>query len=235
MGLLITLPLLLSPLALALNTDAKDAYAQGQKAKKKEEWKRAERSFKKARSLAPTWSKPLEALIRLRIDGHLSQTPLDEELREFRQLQPSSYKASLFEGRYAHQRGRHKLALDAYTRTLDLRPRTLSALLNRGDLYLLINKPELALKDYEDVLKLRSKNREAQWGKLLALVSLEDWKNAYQLANTLAREEPDNIALWNLQNRASKESGLPAPPPRKQPVRVYRELPPSNDIGSDQE
>ena len=34
MGLLITLPLLLSPLAVALNMDAKDAYTQGQKAKR---------------------------------------------------------------------------------------------------------------------------------------------------------------------------------------------------------
>ena len=233
-GLLITLTLLLSPLALALNMDAKDAYSQGQKAKKRSAWQSAERLFTEARKLEPTWTKPLEALIRLRIDGKLSKTPLAQELSDFRKLQPSSYKVWLFEARYAHQRGRHQEALQAYTKTLQIRPRTLSALINRGDLHLLLNNAELALQDYREVLNLRPKNREALWGKLLALVSLKDWKGAHELANILARDEPENIALWNLQNRASKESGLPPPPPRKQPSRVYRELPPSNDIASEQ-
>ena len=235
MGLLITLTLLLSPLALALNMDAKAAYAQGQKAKKRSAWETAERLFTEARNLEPTWTKPLEALIRLRIDGKLPKTPLAQELSDFRRLKPSSYKVWLFEARYAHQRGQHHEALQAYTRTLKLRPKTLSALINRGDLYLLLNNAELALQDYQEVLNLRPKNREALWGKLLALVGLKDWKNAHELANILARDEPENIALWNLQNRASKESGLPPPPKRKQPSRVYRELPASNDIASEQE
>ena len=235
MGLLITLTLLLSPLALALNMDAKDAYSQGQKAKKRSAWQSAEVYFTKARDLEPTWTKPLEALIRLRIDGKLSKTPLAQELSDFRKLKPSSYKVWLFEARYSHQRGRHQEALEGYTRALKVRPRTLSALINRGDLYLLLGNAELALQDYREVLNLRPKNRDALWGKLLALVGLKDWKSAHELANILARNEPDNIALWNLQKRASKESGLPPPPPRKQPSRVYRELPPSNDIDLDQE
>ena len=75
----------------------------------------------------------------------------------------------------------------------------MSALINRGDLYLLLNNAELALQDYREVLNLRPKNRDALWGKLLALVGLKDWKSAHELANILARDEPDNIALWNLQ------------------------------------
>ena len=109
----------------------------------------------------PTWTKPLEALIRLRIDGKLSKTPLAQELSDFRKLKPSSYKVWLFEARYSHQRGRHQEALESYTQTLKLRPRTLSALINRGDLYLLLGNAELALQDYREVLNLRPKNRDA--------------------------------------------------------------------------
>ena len=97
--------------------DAKDAYAQGQKAKKRSAWQSAEVYFTKARELDPSWAKPLEALIRLRIDGKLSKTPLAQELSDFRKLKPSSYKVWLFEARYSHQRGRHQEALEAYTQT----------------------------------------------------------------------------------------------------------------------
>ena len=214
---------------------AKDAFIQGQKAKKNSEWERAERYFQKARDLEPTWIKPLEALIRLRIDGKLSQAGLSKELNNFRSLKPSSYKVWLFEGRLAHQRGQHEAALKAYSKALHLRPRTLSALLNRGDVHLLMNQPKLALEDYQEVLKLRPRNRDARWGKLLALVGIKDWKNAHELANRLADEDPNNIALWNLRAQASKHSGLPPPPTRKPSPRVYRELPPSNDIDSAQE
>lgn len=227
--------LLLSPLALALNIEAKEAYSLGLKAKKKEAWSRAEQYFTRAQKLEPSWSKPLEAIIRLRLDGHLPKPPLNAELALFRALEPSSYKFWLFRGRYSHHRGQHQEALESYAKVLEIRPRTLSAMLYRGDLLLHLNSPDRALVDYEAVLKLRSDHAEARWGKLLALIQLEQWTKAHELANELAADEPNNPALWNLRHLASRYSGLPEPAPRPRNTPKYRPLLPSDDVRSSQQ
>ena len=220
---------------MGLNIEAKDAYSLGIKAKRQESWRKAETHFQKAIKLEPSWAKPLEAVIRLRLDGHLSKSPLNYELAQFKKILPRSYKYWLFKGRYAHQLGKHQKALNAYTEALEIRPKTLSALLNRGDLHLHLGNAKLALQDYDDVLSLRSKHAEARWGKLLALVQMKRWTEAHQIANELALEDPENAALWNLRNLASRYSGLPPPSPQSRSKRDFRELPPSSDIDLTQE
>lgn len=219
---------------MALNIEAKEAYARGLKAKKAQAWQKAEVLFLSASKLEPTWTKPLEAVIRLRLDGHLNSAPLKVELRRFAALLPKSYKIWLFKGRAAHQSGQYSEALQAYTKVLEIRPRTLSAMLHRADIYLHLGKPSQALADYEQVLSLRKSHIEARWGKLLALVQLEEWLKAHEIGNELAAQDPDNIALWNLRNLASRFSGLPPPPPKTQSKRDFRKLPPSDDVDSPQ-
>lgn len=102
-------------------------------------------------------------------------------------------------------------------------------MLSRGDLHLHLGEAGKALQDYQDILKLRAKHAEARWGKLLALVQLKQWAEAHQIANELALEEPENVALWNLRNLASRYSGLPAPPSHSEAKRRFRDLPPSDD------
>ena len=221
--------LLLPSLAWPLNKDAKQAYKQGQRAVKSEVWNQARRHFEKSHQLEPSWSKPIEALIRLKLDRRIAPVGIKANIEQFSELKPESYKRWLFQARLAHQQGRSQTAIDMYSKALAKRPKTLTALLHRADLRMEIGNFKAALADYDSLLGLRANHKDARWGRLLALVALRRWEDAHASVLMLRTSFPNNGALLRLHQTISRQGGFPTPDVPTRPSTQYRELPPSSD------
>ena len=102
-------------------------------------------------------------------------------------------------GQLEERENRYRSAIDYYTRAVKKSPGYSKAYLRRGGMYLLLNEENLAIKDFDKVVTLDSKNNDAVFFRGCAYANISDYqKAAMDFETLLQRNAMDERATYSL-------------------------------------
>jgi serine/threonine protein kinase/Tfp pilus assembly protein PilF len=122
--------------------------------------------------------------------------------------------------------GRHAEAMEDYSRALEMKPKDeerASLHLRRGQEYLASNAMELALRDFEEAVRLDPSRADAYLGRAYARVKLGNAQQGTADADKVVKGEPREPRLWYGAARVYAQAAAqlkPAPGQEKKQTRI---------------
>ncbi len=102
-------------------------------------------------------------------------------------------------GQLEERESRHRSAIGYYTQAIKRNPGYSKAFLRRGGMYLLLNDERMAIKDFNSVIALDSRNNDALFFRGCAYANLAEFQNAASDFEALLERNPlDERAVYSL-------------------------------------
>lgn len=105
------------------------------------------------------------------------------------------------------QEGHYQLAIDEYTKILDIRPRSLGVLYNRGRSFQELGEENKAILDFEKVLKLDNDHVQAHLSLGNIDFQNEDYEGAYYQFNLIVKKFSQNSDGLMFRGKANFKLG----------------------------
>jgi serine/threonine protein kinase/Tfp pilus assembly protein PilF len=163
---------------------------------------------------------------RLRVEVYRKLNRYDDLIRSCNDvLARDKPSATLYElrGLARENLGDHRGAIDDQTLAISLQPTSAPLLARRGARYLVTGAPQLALRDFQDAIRLDESDPDAYLGRGLALVALgRDREAVSDAAKALSMSEPTPARLYTAARIHARAAIAEAAEARKSAQQAVR-------------
>ena len=104
--------------------------------------------------------------------------------------------------------GKYEKAIEAYNEYLELKPRHVKTIYNRGRCYQELGEQDKALEDFNTVIELDGNNENALLSLGQVFYGKDDFKSTIFYAQKVLEKNPDNAMAFYLIGRANHRQGM---------------------------